>query len=72
MKIKRIKFYQSIKCNTIENNQKSELNYLDAEKDGYEVIYKDGLIYITLLKSKEVTITGMNNVVYMTCYEKTK
>ena len=70
MKIKRIKFYQSIKCNSKNTHGKNEYGYIDGELDGYDLEYKNGLICIENKKSKEQTFTGMHNVVYFNPVEE--
>lgn len=70
MKISRIKFYQSIKCNSKNPNGKNEYSYIDGELDGYDLEFNDGLIKIENKKSKEKTYTAMHNVVYFSPMEK--
>lgn len=63
-KISRIKFYQSIKCNSKMKSDKNEFSYIDSSQDPYDLAYQNGLIIITHKETKEITCTGMHNVVY--------
>jgi hypothetical protein len=71
MKIRVIKFYQSIKCSTDnKNGEKSEFTFIDAEKDPYTLTLDPATDQICIVSNstKEVTITGMNNVIYFKPY----
>jgi hypothetical protein len=70
MKIRRIKFYQSIKCNSIIKTTKNEYSFIDSELDPYTIIIKDNLIIVSHKETGETTCTAMHNVVYFNPYEK--
>ena len=64
MIVKRIKFYQSVKCNSEAGAQKGEYTYIDTEVSPFSVTFADNLFSIVHKETGELTITGLSNVVY--------